>query len=172
MGMTLLMPREELNEVEDEVADIAMDDTKRYDNDDEFPTEDIFEQLVREADEAMQPKQPEKNTLTEEQRERMLRNRQVAEEKRLARKKEKEMLAKSQELVISDDDAITFITTKDKSQEEEEEEEEVEEQQPLSQVFNGPSKNSTEMVTTKDKSQEEEEEWKMPPTKKIQKWNI
>ena len=77
------------------------DETKRYDNDD-FPTEDDFEKLVREAeanrDDAFDefdsltkaPSPKPKTVLSDEQKERMEKNRQMAAEKRRVRQLEAE----------------------------------------------------------------------------------
>jgi len=74
------------------------DETKRYDNDD-FPTEDDFEKLVREAEANREdafdefdsltkaPSPKPKTVLSDEQKERMEKNRQIAAEKRRARQK-------------------------------------------------------------------------------------
>ena len=75
------------------------DETKRYDNDD-FPTEDDFEKLVREAEANREdafdefdmltkaPSPKPKTVLSDEQKERMEKNRQIAAEKRRARQLE------------------------------------------------------------------------------------
>ena len=72
------------------------DETKRYDNDD-FPTEDDFEKLVREAEASREdafdefdsltkaPSPKPKTVLSDEQKERMEKNRQMAAEKRRVR---------------------------------------------------------------------------------------
>ena len=77
------------------------DETKRYDNDD-FPTEDDFEKLIREAeanrDDAFDefdsltkaPSPKPKTVLSDEQKERMEKNRQMAAEKRRVRQLEAE----------------------------------------------------------------------------------
>ena len=77
------------------------DETKRYDNDD-FPTEDDFEKLVREAEANREdafdefdsltkaPSPKPKTVLSDEQKERMEKNRQMAAEKRRLRQLEAE----------------------------------------------------------------------------------
>jgi len=77
------------------------DETKRYDNDD-FPTEDDFEKLIREAEANREdafdefdsltkaPSPKPKTVLSDEQKERMEKNRQMAAEKRRVRQLEAE----------------------------------------------------------------------------------
>ena len=77
------------------------DETKRYDND-EFPTEDDFEKLIREAEANREdafdefdsltkaPSPKPKTVLSDEQKERMEKNRQMAAEKRRLRQLEAE----------------------------------------------------------------------------------
>merc|ERR1712083_461215 len=77
------------------------DETKRYDND-EFPTEDDFEKLIREAEANREdafdefdsltkaPSPKPKTELSDEQKERMEKNRQMAAEKRRVRQLEAE----------------------------------------------------------------------------------
>ena len=68
-----------------------MDTTNRYDN--EFPDRDMFEQIVRDAEEAEREKECTKVTLTDEQKERMMRNRELAKQRQLEKKLEKQKLA-------------------------------------------------------------------------------
>ncbi len=80
---------------EEGVEEEGQDETKRYDND--IPDEDAFEELVRQADQMIQvterQSQATKPSLTDEQKERMLKNRQLAEQRRLAKQKEREEAA-------------------------------------------------------------------------------
>ncbi len=80
---------------EEGAEDEGQDETKRYDND--IPDEDAFEELVRQADQMIQvterQSQAPKPILTDEQKERMLKNRQLAEQRRLAKQKEREQTA-------------------------------------------------------------------------------
>merc|ERR1711976_635803 len=140
-----------------EEADDEVDTTNRYDNDNEFPTEDAFEQIVRDAEEAQKEIEQEsrpKTSLTDEQRERMMRNRQMAEQKRLARQLEKQNLRETQEtqnqqndddldllmsgLVENDNTTVKIITGQDEKKDSDTEKTESEE--PLSQVFNAVQK--------------------------------
>merc|ERR1739848_378259 len=68
-----------------------MDTTNRYDN--EFPDEDMFEQIVPNAEEAEREKERPKVTLTDEQKERMMRNPELAKQRQLEKKLEKQKLA-------------------------------------------------------------------------------
>ena len=111
------------------------DTTSRYDN--EFPTEDAFEEMMRQAEEVMNdPKPPPKPaTLTDEQRERMIKNRILAEERRKAKLAEAAKKKEEEEkpfLVLSDDDEdeaeINFIGKKTENTK-------IVEEEPMSQEF-------------------------------------
>ena len=99
----------------------------RYDND---PQEDVFEQLIREGDEKEKANQLEKEndalqssdsqttlpapqqqenakpSLTEEQKERMLKNRQLAAERRKQKQNEKSQSSQESSLIINDSTSI------------------------------------------------------------------
>ena len=133
--------RKPLEENEDEPNadndDNQGDTTSRYDN--EFPTEDAFEEIMRQAEEVMndKAKSPAKHaTLTDEQRERMMKNRILAEERRKAKLEEAAKKKEEEEkpfLVLSDDDEdegeINFIDKKT------EEDTKIVEEEPMSQEF-------------------------------------
>ena len=112
---------------------------------------------VRDAEEAQKEIEQEsrpKTSLTDEQRERMMRNRQMAEQKRLARQLEKQNLRETQEtqnqqndddldllmsgLVENDNTTVKIITGQDEKKDIDNEKTESEE--PLSQVFNAVAK--------------------------------
>ena len=115
--------------------------------------------LVRDAEEAQKEMEQEsrpKTSLTDEQRERMMRNRQMAEQKRLARQLEKQKLSETQAtqdqlnndddldlimmsgLVENDNTTVKIITAQDEKKDSDTKETEAEE--PLSQVFNAVQK--------------------------------
>ena len=113
--------------------------------------------LVRDAEEAQREIEQEarpKTSLTDEQRERMMRNRQMAEQKRLARQLEKQKLHETQStqnqqndddldllmsgLVENDNTTVKIITGQDEKKDSDTEKTESEE--PLSQVFNAVQK--------------------------------
>merc|ERR1719262_2109166 len=93
--MTKTLSPEEVPEENDE------DTTNRYENEQEFPSEDVFEQLIRDAEEAereisaQEKSEPKVSTLTDEQKERMMKNRQLAEQRRLAKQLEKQKLTEA-----------------------------------------------------------------------------
>lgn len=104
------------------------DETSRYDN--EFPNEDTFDDIVRQAEEAFKASEEAKkaeSTLTDEQRERMERNKKMAAEKRKAREMAKLAMASSQD--HPEDDEVHFVN----------------EDQPPSQVFESASKTQIPM---------------------------
>ena len=142
---------------DDKEDDNDQDTTKRYD-DSEFPTEDVFEKLVADAEFASEQmvinekvKSPAK-TLTDDQKERMERNRKLAAEKRKAKQMEQDFSRENE-----DDEQITFLNhddTKDNPMNTDKENIEVEkdniddekenlleeDEQPLSQVFDSNKK--------------------------------
>merc|ERR550519_816240 len=152
----------------DKAADISDDEkgedtTKRYDND-EFPTEDEFDRLVREAeadqpDDAFDkverygssddeknksPKPKPKAVFTDEQKERMERNRKLAEEKRRARQLEAAKKLNPEEPAghsSDEDEQITFINDKT-------------DETPLSQVYESarksPAPNQNEVMDAEE----------------------
>ena len=171
------------------------DETKRYDNDD-FPTEDDFEKLVREAeanrDDAFDefdsltkaPSPKPKTVLSDEQKERMEKNRQMAAEKRrvrqleaeqklsqnpFAQQKSKEDITEQKEniedvssLQLSDDDEdeqITFINHAAQDSNDA--------LQPLSQVYESAQKSQQSSFEFKTKSKEDKE-----CNLKISTWNV
>ena len=156
MGEEPLVRKVEDNEDEENNAGDQGDTTSRYEN--EFPTEDAFEEIMRQAEEAMKDKPgkleyflsisfliglwfdlisapPKPSVLTDEQRERMMRNRILAEERRKAKLEEAAKKKAEEEerpfLHLSDDDddgEINFITSKT-------EETKVAEEEPMSQEY-------------------------------------
>lgn len=125
LGMATFIPRSNEEIRDDDEDQQVEDETKRYDN--EFPTEDVFEQLVREAEEAARP-QP--TVLTEQQKERMMRNRQMAEEKRLAKQRAKDQEERE---ALHDMESIDNV--------------EIRQEDVLSQVFNNPNNSSSTTIT-------------------------
>lgn len=91
MGMEVTGLKDISPEIVPEEKENEMDTTNRYDN--EFPDEDMFEQIVRNAEEAEREKERSKVTLTDEQKERMMRNRELAKQRQLEKKLEKQKLA-------------------------------------------------------------------------------
>jgi len=91
MGMEVTGLKDISPEIVPEEKEKEMDTTNRYDN--EFPDEDMFEQIVRNAEEAEREKERSKVTLTDEQKERMMRNRELAKQRQLEKKLEKQKLA-------------------------------------------------------------------------------
>ena len=171
------------------------DETKRYDNDD-FPTEDDFEKLVREAEANREdafdafdsltkaPSPKPKTVLSDEQKERMEKNRQMAAEKRrlrqleaeqklsqnpFAQQKSKEDITEQKEniedvssLQLSDDDEdeqITFINHAAQDSNDA--------LQPLSQVYESAQKSQQSSFEFKTKSKEDKE-----CNLKISTWNV
>ena len=113
--------------------------------------------LVRDAEEAQKEMEQEsrpKTSLTDEQRERMMRNRQMAEQKRLARQLEKQKLREMQAtqeqqndddldllmsgLVENDNTTVKIITGRDEKKDSDTKG--IEQEEPLSQVFNAVAK--------------------------------
>ena len=91
MGMEVVIAQPD-KAVDNSDVENEEDTTKRYDND-EFPTEDEFDRIVREAEacDKIEPvnKTPQpKTVISDEQKERMERNKRLAEEKRRARQLE------------------------------------------------------------------------------------
>ena len=123
---------------------------------------------MRDAEEAQREMEQEsrpKTSLTDEQRERMMRNRQMAEQKRLARQLEKQKLSETQPtqneqnndddldllmsgLVENDNTTVKIITAQDEKKDSDTKETEPEE--PLSQVFNTVQKSPKAHENTDD----------------------
>ena len=82
--------QEALSSQEASEKENEMDTTNQYDN--EFPDEDMFEQIVPNAEEAEREKERPKVTLTDEQKERMMQNRELDKQRQLEKKLEKQVL--------------------------------------------------------------------------------
>ena len=89
MGMEVTGLKDISPEIVPEEKENEMDTTNRYDN--EFPDEDMFEQIVRNAEEAEREKERPKVTLTDEQKERMMQNQELAKQRQLEKKLEKQV---------------------------------------------------------------------------------
>ena len=121
MGEEPLVKKPIDDEDEEKNDENGQDTTSRYEN--EFPSEDVFEELMRQADEVMTEKpQPKPSTLTDEQRERMRKNQLLAAERRKAKleaaKAKEAEVEENPMLVLSDDeeDTINFINKTDEDQ--------------------------------------------------------
>ena len=88
MGMEVTGLKDISPEIVPEEKENEMDTTNRYDN--EFPDEDMFEQIVRNTEEAEREKERPKVTLTDEQKERMMQNRELAKQRQLDKKLQKQ----------------------------------------------------------------------------------
>jgi len=142
MGMEVVIAQPD-KAVDNSDVENEEDTTKRYDND-EFPTEDEFDRIVREAEacDKIEPvnKTPQpKTVISDEQKERMERNKRLAEEKRRARQLEAAQKLSQEKPVEnepkevnedSDDEQITFINDKT-------------DETPLSQVYEPARKSPT-----------------------------
>ena len=89
MGMEVTGLKDISPEIVPEEKENEMDTTNRYDN--EFPDEDMFEQIVPNAEEAEREKERPKVTLTDEQKERMMQNQELAKQRQLEKKLEKQV---------------------------------------------------------------------------------